>query len=153
MSRFLYRALREEEIKDGGVLIPKKTKLFIAHPRLPITLPFRLGLHHEHAVREHQWDSRYETCGISTTPHLARARFYAAKLGVIVKIDVTMLESLGIIQFRVADFVAQAEIAVSEDDEVILVSPINCFSHEIIVDKFTFPPTTQAPNPSPTNYL
>jgi hypothetical protein len=153
MRRFLYRALREAEIQAGGVLIPKKTELFIAHPRLPITLPFRLGLYHEHAVREHQWDGLYETCGISTTPHLARAQLYAARLGVIVKIDLTILESVGIVHFRVADFVAPSEIAVPEDDEVILVSPTNYFSREIIVDELIFPPTTQALNPSPKNYL
>ena len=140
MTQYLYRALRDAEIQAGSILIPKQVGQFIAHPRLPITLPFRLGHRLEHAIREHQWNGQYETCGVSTTPHYRRAQIYAARLGVIVKIDATKLDSFGIAQFRIADYIGQAEISVPEDDEVILVSATNCFPREIIAEVILFRP-------------
>ena len=51
---YLYRALRKEEIEAGNVLIPRNQEAFKAHPRLPFTLPVKLGEQVEHAIRDHQ---------------------------------------------------------------------------------------------------
>src|ERR1700730_7521198 len=101
---FLYRALRPEEI-TRGVLVPKSREPFVAHPRLPLVLPFTLGERPEHAVRAHQWDGRYPTSGVSTTPHLKRAEHYARHHRTIAKIDVECLASSGIQIFRVSEHV------------------------------------------------
>jgi hypothetical protein len=89
-SKYLFRALRREEIEAGNVLIPKGQGPFQADPRLGIDtrLPFKLGPTEEHAVRQHQWNqSGFPTSGVSTTPHISRAKYYAQKNKVIVKID------------------------------------------------------------------
>ena len=128
----LYRALRREEISAVYILIPKAKRPFVADPRLPNVLPWDLGTHIPHAVREHQWDKpgfRYETSGISTTPHLCRARYYAeycdpmrhiAATKIVVTIDTTAFGRLDIYAHQVVDCVNTLHISVSEDDEIIL---------------------------------
>jgi hypothetical protein len=125
-GRYLYRALRPEEI-SRRLLIPKSQEKFLALPRLGIDthLPFILGENAEHAVRQHQWQQHgFDTRGVSTTPHLARARHYARKYRVIAVIDRTLFSALGIDEFVVNDCLARypRDIACIEDDEVILVS-------------------------------
>jgi hypothetical protein len=99
----LFRALRREGVDAGNLLIPRTTTAFLARPRLPITLPFRLGPAVGHAVKNHQEAGLYATSGVSTTPHFERARsVYAAKEHVVVRIEVAGLERFGIQFFRVA---------------------------------------------------
>ena len=119
LPEILYRALRPAEIEAGCVLIPKAQKPFVAHPRLHQVLPFDLGLRVEHAVREHQWEGQFETSGVSTTPHLSRARHYA-KHKTIVEIDTSRFAACGITFHRVSDHVDGRLICVPEDDEIIL---------------------------------
>ena len=125
-NRYLYRALRPVEISER-VLIPKAQEPFAAHPRLGIDtrLPFVLGPTPEHAVRQHQWQQHgFDTRGVSTTPHLARARSYAATHRLIAVIRRDMLPGFGIEDFVVNDWLGDhpEDIACVEDDEVILVS-------------------------------
>ena len=126
LPRYLYRALRQEEI-TGIDLIPKAQKPFLEPARLPQISPFMLGDRPEHAVRAHQWDKppdkQFETSGISTTPHLERARHYAAKHKIIVKIETAPFDTLGIVAYHVVDCCHPSHISVPEDDEIILVYP------------------------------
>jgi hypothetical protein len=122
-ENYLYRALRPEEIEAGYILIPKSQELFKSDPRLDIDtrLPFVLGPTEEYAVRQHQWNQKgFSTRGISTTPHIERAKFYAQLNKAIVKINRESLIEHGIKEYVVAEFL-DFGIAVPEDDEVILV--------------------------------
>ncbi len=135
---FLYRALRPDEI-SRGVLIPKKPREpFAADPLLPQVLPFTLGKQPEHAVRAQQWDSnRFPTSGVSTTPHLKRAKHYAKKHHTIAKISVGRLIKFKIQMFRVSKHVPDSLISVPEGDEVILVYPgAEYFPKDIITNIF-----------------
>jgi hypothetical protein len=135
-TEFLYRALRPEEI-SRGVLIPKSCGPFVAEPRLPQVLPFTLGKRPEHAVRAHQWEGRYPTSGVSTTPHLKRAEHYAKGNRTIAKIEVARLAQFHVQTFRVSDYVDPSLNCVPEDDEVILVCPeTESFPVEIVIDIF-----------------
>jgi len=77
-DKFLYRALRQTEIKRR-VFIPKiPLAPFVDSPRFPQVFPLRFGDWPEHAVRAQQWDSdRFPTSGVSTAPHLKQAKYYA----------------------------------------------------------------------------
>lgn len=144
LPRCLYRALRREEISAGCVPIPKSQHPFIAHPKLPNILPFDLGEHVEHAVRDHQWVEKdaasgglkplHETSGVSTTPHYGRALHYARNK-VIIRIDTALFESHHILAYSVGDNVDQELICVPEDDEIILVCENGCqFPKEVILE-------------------
>ena len=129
-EKYLYRALRAEEIEAGNILIPKLQDLFRANPRLGIDtrLPFALGPTEEYAFRQHQWKQiGFPTRGISTTPHYKRAEFYASRNKVIVKIDRKLLNKYDIIEYIVKDWlgITSNDIAVPADDEVILVRNID----------------------------
>ncbi len=135
-TEFLYRALRPQEI-SRGVLIPKSCGPFVAEPRLPQVLPFTLGERPEHAVRAHQWEGRYPTSGVSTTPHLKRAEHYAQRHRRIARIAVARFVQFHIQTFRVSDYVHASQVCVPEDDEIILVYPdAESFPEEIITDIF-----------------
>jgi hypothetical protein len=134
LPRYIYRGLRHEEIDAGYILIPKAQRPFLAHPRLPINLPHILGQRVEHAVREHQWESQYETSGISTTPHFHRAVHYA-RHKIVVKIDASLFGAHGILTHSVTDYVDEAFICVPEDEEIILVCKNGyVFPKEIIAE-------------------
>ena len=139
-ERFLYRALRQEEINAGNILIPKGQGPFVAEPRLGIDtrLSFVLGPTEKYAVRQHQYrQNGFPTSGVSTTPHFERAKFYAQTNRVIVKIDRTLLGQYGVREFVVHEWLSAhpQDIAVPEDDEVILVSGVEGpFPTQIIVE-------------------
>jgi hypothetical protein len=136
---FLYRALRPDEIKRR-VLIPKSCGPFIDSPRFPQVFPFAFGERTEHAVRAQQWDGQYPTSGVSTTPDLKRAEYYAQHDRTIASIAVDRLEACGIKTFRVSEHVHHSLIFKPEDDEVILVCPGGeCFPSDIIADIFKLP--------------
>jgi hypothetical protein len=137
--KFLYRALRPDEIKRR-VLIPKSGGPFVASPMFPQVFPLAFGEHTEHAVRAQQWDGRYPTSGVSTTPHLKRAEYYAQRNLHIARIAVERLAACGVQTFRVSEHVQPSLIAKPEDDEVILVYPgAKYFPKDIVVDIFTLP--------------
>ena len=132
LPAILYRGLRKEEIERGFVLIPKAQKPFLAHPRLPIVLPFVLEERIEYAVREHQWvepdesdpnrrpRALFETSGVSTTPKRERAVHYASH-GIIVRIQTENFEQLGIKALSVAEHVHSSLISEPLDEEIVLV--------------------------------
>ncbi len=148
-SRYLYRALRKEEIDAGYVLIPKSQKPFQNHPRVGIDtrLPFKLGEQEEYAVRQHQWKRNgFPTSGISTTPHFERAIDYARE-GVIVKINRQLCSKYGIREYVVKEYLDKfpEDIAVPEDDEIILVKENgNSFPKEIIEEVIPINPKIEA---------
>ncbi len=78
------------------------------------------------AVVEHQrFQAGYPTSGVSTTPFLERARFYATRggelsSGYIYVIDPKLCRAHGVMLYSVNDIVPQPSIAA--DDEVILVA-------------------------------
>ncbi len=124
--KYLYRALRKEEIEAGNILIPKEQETFKKLPRIGIDtrLPFVMGETEEHAVRQHHWQQKgFPTSGISTTPHFERAKYYAGKDGVIEKIDRSLFNKYGIKEYVVKEYLGKflEDIACPEDDEVILV--------------------------------
>lgn len=140
MSDILFRALRDDEIEAGCILIPKSTEPFSASPRLPNVLPVDLAPGAQHAVREHQWHGKFPTRGVSTTPHLARALHYARRSLVIVRLDVVQLAAIGIELYRVSEHVPASLIVAPEDDEVILVRqedgafPASCIAEVMHVE-------------------
>lgn len=118
----LYRALRADEIEAGCVLVPKGQGPFASGPRRGVGSNARTP--EEHAVRRNRW--RQQGCpsrGVSTTPHLSRARFYARPRGVIVELDRGMFERLWVREYPVNEVLADCpqDIPAPEDDEVILV--------------------------------
>ncbi|AUD06993.1 hypothetical protein [Spirosoma pollinicola] len=122
--KYLYRALRRAEIEAGYKLIPKGTMEFVAEPRLDLDVfPMVFGSE-TNAIRHHQWKQNgFTTRGISATPHYERALFYAKRNKVVVRIDTEHFQSLGIRTFDVNESLRERphEIAVPEDDEIILV--------------------------------
>lgn len=141
----LYRALRDVEISAGNILIPKSQAPFLAHPRLPIVLPFTLGEREEHAVREQQWNGQYPTRGVSCTTEWKIALQYATTSRVIVRIDEEACDRLGIHRCRVRDRVPLQLIAHPEDEEVILVSDEDGpLPKEIVAEVFDLPAQKEA---------
>lgn len=87
----------------------------------------------------HQWtQSGFPTSGISTSPFVERARFYALgnnefSIGYIYTLSVRRLNELGVSIYRVSDIVKVP--AVPEDNEHILVAKdFNCIPSEAILD-------------------
>jgi hypothetical protein len=141
LGKFLYRALRPTEIKRR-VLIPKKPFTpFVADLMFPQVFPVRFGKFPEHAVRAQQLDSnKYRTSGVSTTPHLKRAKYYAQRNRHIARIAVKRLAACGVQTFQVSEHVQPSLITKPEDDEVILVCPgAKYLPKDIVVDIFTLP--------------
>ena len=141
LGKFLYRALRLTEIKRR-VLIPRKPDTpFVAGVMFPNVFPLRFGNWPEHAVRAHQLNSkRYRTSGVSTTPHLKRAKYYAQRNRHIARIAVERLAAYGVQTFRVSKHVKPSLITKPEDDEVILVCPgAKYLPKDIVVDIFMLP--------------
>ena len=77
-------------------------------------------------VIQHQWaQAGIPTSGISSSPHMDRAKFYAliggdAKKGYIFKLSVELLRECGVSIYRVNDWVPNP--AVPQDDEHVLVA-------------------------------
>ncbi len=123
----LYRALREVEIEQGQ-LVPKGQGPFLDEPRFDYARfdDATFGPSSRTATLHHQWQQRgLPTSGISTTPHLERAKFYAQRLRRVAVIPVKGLADLGIQMFRVNEVLGaeHPDLAVPQDDEHILVYP------------------------------
>jgi hypothetical protein len=91
------------------------------------------------AVIEHQQhQAGIPTSGISTTPHLSRAEFYAThggkySKGYVFVIDRALCEVLKVAEFVVNEIVPYPSVV--EDDEVILVaSDFGSLPKELIVE-------------------
>ena len=136
LPRYLYRALRPEEITAGIVLIPKARDVYEAEPILPEKLPFNFVDNPKSARQGHQHDSdRYRTSYVSTTPILERAQYYAAINKVIVTIDTATFDALGVVAHHVATEFASFQISKPQDDEFLLeYRGEHEFPKEIIAD-------------------
>lgn len=130
-SRYLYRGVGIEFFdKTGGKLIPKVTTSFIyafkyGDPSNKYGSGTTYGTSATNAVIRHQLNQDgFPTSGVSTTPHIHRAQYYAThggkyKFGYLFKINRDLLEVNNVSEFAVADYVRQP--SVPEDEEVILV--------------------------------
>lgn len=126
-SKYLYRALRKEEIFAGNKLIPKSQEPFQKRPALGFDTKLGwcvLGKTKEYAIRQHQCpQDESPTSGISTTPHLERAEYYAKKERIIVKINRQLFNKHSIEECDVNKCLEKfpEDIAKPEDNEIILV--------------------------------
>ena len=124
----LYRALRDAEIKAGCILLPKTQKAFRSGLRFPVVFPITFGETEEHAVRDHQdpeWKKKFptrDTRGASCTTEWSVAERYAAEHKIVISIDESKCDSLGIRRYVVRDIVPSKLIIHPEDEEVVLVS-------------------------------
>ena len=83
--RYLYRAVRKEEIDAGNILIPKSQEPFRSDPifgTMDMNFPIEFGSV-TNAIRHHQWQKerpypwqkeQIPTSGVSTTPHFIGVR-------------------------------------------------------------------------------
>ena len=118
--------------------MPKSQAPFLAYQRYPITYPVTLGARVEHAVREHQWEGRFLTRGVSCTKDWKIALKYAKEHQVVVRIDEAVCDRLGIERFCVKDCLPLKLIKHPEDEEVILVFRNDgAFPRELVTAVFT----------------
>ena len=129
MKAFLYRGVNEElHARLNGELYPKLSRPFSSSPRWDQAQWDNAywGESEQNAVIEHQQhQAGYPTSGISTTPHFARATFYAThggkySTGYIYVIDRSQCESLGVSVYVVNEIVPFPSVV--HDDEVVLVA-------------------------------
>jgi hypothetical protein len=127
--KVLYRGVNAEMYAaTHGELCPKETKAFLKSPKFGLAQWGNAfwGENAENAVIEHQQHQvGHPTSGISTTPILERARFYATSggkspHGYVYIINVEVLASEGVTAYVVSDIVPMPSIP--EDEEVILVA-------------------------------
>ena len=142
--KFLYRGVSLELHKQNkGKLIPKGISLervvqLNSTPMLYLNSGLTLDSSINNAIVTHQVDSTaFPTSGISTTPHLCRAKYYAthnnSKKGLTYKISVEKLKELNINTYTVKDFAVKP--TVPEDDEVIIeINSEENVSENIIVE-------------------
>jgi hypothetical protein len=151
---FLYRALRADEIEAGCLLIPKGQGPFAPLPRR--ARDTRREAVEEQAVRQRVWRQRgCPSRGVSTTPHLHRAQFYARSEGVIVEIDRRMFKRCWVREYVVNDLLATSrkEITEPEDDEVILVCDLEgALPEEIMTRAIPASPPRAAAKPAVAHY-
>jgi hypothetical protein len=144
--RLLYRGVSVEMHKtQGGVLRPKQFAPFTRTPEFGRDEWNNCfwGDSSLNAVVEHQrHQAGYPTSGVSTTPHLERARFYAThggevSDGYIYVIDRNLCQSRGVTLYVVNDIVPQPSII--KDDEVILVAQdFGVVTSDVIIDVVRF---------------
>ncbi len=128
-ARLVYRGVSVSQHESQGLeLRPKETSPFRKSPefgRAEWGNAF-WGDCEANAVVEHQQhQAGYPTSGISTTPHLERAQFYATHGGVqprgfVYTIDLDACRDLGVAIYVVAEIVPMPSIP--EDAEIILVA-------------------------------
>ncbi len=146
-SRYLYRGVSAGEfISVSAALTPRATGPFVATPTWG-QFPWggvNWGESKRNAVVRHQWQQRgLPTSGVSTTPSIGRAGFYAlsggkSQSGYVLVVDRAMLARHDIEQFTVSDHVVAP--AVPNDAEVILVSAAGeALPAEIVVDVIHWP--------------
>lgn len=125
----LYRGINPDlHNQIAGELLPKDTRPFVRSPeygRAEWGNSF-WGECEANAVVEHQQhQAGYPTSGVSTTPHLNRAIFYAThggkySYGFVYVIDETLCQIHNVTIYVVKDIVPSPSIP--EDDEIILVA-------------------------------
>jgi hypothetical protein len=132
MDRFLYRGV-SRQMYDQNIGIKPKGNSIESYVEMGSSIAemgngISLGCSNENAIISHQKDSNeYKTSGLSTTPHLDRAEFYAThdgkQNGIIYKIDTNKLLEFQVRMFVVDDLVIGPEVPAN--DEVVLVHKDN----------------------------
>ncbi len=119
---FLYRALRPLEIEKGYILIPKSNESFLACEKFPMPFPIPFGQTEIGAIKDHQFNGKYPTRGVSTTfdKKIALSK-YCPDNGVVAIICRVTCAKIGIKEYIVKDHLAVSDILHPEDEEVILV--------------------------------
>ena len=140
--RELYRGVNAEiHASFNGELQPKETHPFLKSPEFGLAECGNAfwGENVQNAVVQHQQhQAGYPTSGISTTPHLERAKLYATaggkySSGFIYVIDTELLERFGVAMYVVKDIVPLP--SVPEDNEIILVAnDFGFLPQDIIID-------------------
>lgn len=144
-DKYLYRGVTKNYyVKNQGKLKPKLIKNPFEHTFLldgTFTLDGSViaGPCERNAVLAHQFNQRgFPTSGISTTPLIERAKYYAtnggkAKAGFIYKIQRTLLDKYGIKEYIVKEWIESPHVP--EDEEVILVAEnFNTLSERIVAE-------------------
>ena len=140
---FLYRGISyKKHLQNNGDIKPKgstsRHPVFFGSPIANFGSGVTLGKSLNNAVIGHQTNSdRYPTSGVSTTPHLERAEFYATgggkQKGIIYKINRDILKENGTKEVIVKQIAKSPTIP--EDEEVILIHKDNgMLPSKIIID-------------------
>ena len=141
--RFLYRGIDERsyELYEGG-LQPKHSGpfeyIFKADGTMRADASAIGGPSEQNAILRHELRQEgFGSCGISTTPHFARARHYATKCngsGRVLKIERMLLEAYRVREYIVSECIPYPSIP--EDEEVILVADdYGVLPREIVVEQ------------------
>ena len=126
---FLYRGVSRQQYENTKGLHPKITSAFEYAFSFDGSITFdgswTFGKSVGNAVRRHELRQEgFPTSGISTTPLIERARFYAThggtSEGVVLKIDRTVLSHFKVTEYVVSEWVVNP--SAPEDLEVILVA-------------------------------
>lgn len=126
--QFLFRGISVATHESGTGLSPKGTgftrTIHLDEPDLRLDMGLTLDDSIENAIVTHQLDSGYyRSAGVSTTPHFERAKYYATqggtREGVVYRIDRRRLDSHGVCEHVVADYVPHRQCP--EHEEIILV--------------------------------
>jgi hypothetical protein len=130
-TRALYRGVTGDlHRRSGGRLVPKAVGTFAYtfkynEPGVKYNSGAVYGASPTNAVIRHQLNQEsFPTSGVSTTPHLDRAKLYArgrggTESGVVYRIDRALLAIHGVTEYAVSEYAKQP--SVPEDEEVILV--------------------------------
>jgi len=147
---YLYRGVSEDHFeRTEGKLVPKLSTIFASYMQCGQEYAqagsgMQAGLSAANEVVKHEFKQQGNpTSGISTTPHLYRAKFYAThggkfSSGNIYKIDRSLLLIHDVFEYVVSEIVPFPSVPI--DDEVILVlSDYGPIPDEVIilVDFFT----------------
>ncbi|MDB5921170.1 MAG: hypothetical protein JWN13_106 [Betaproteobacteria bacterium] len=130
ITRYLYRGVNADlYARTGGRLEPKAIGREFKRPvyfgeDVYFGGGSTFGESADNAALMHQENSsRYPSSGVSTTPHIEKARGYAThnnQAGYIYKIDSARLQAAGITAYLVKEVAVHP--AVPDDEEVILVA-------------------------------
>ncbi|MGD0958739.1 MAG: hypothetical protein ABSB19_02925 [Methylomonas sp.] len=131
MSDYLYRGVNPDFYQEtNGLLRPKTNERFEYVFKYNGTIKFdgsaKFGKCEHNAVLRHELKQKgFPTSGISTTPHLDRAKYYAFsekkyREGFVYKIDRKLLSQHGVKDYVVSEYIPNP--SVPEDNEVILVA-------------------------------
>lgn len=145
-TRYLYRGVNVEMYETlGGALHPKQ---FVPFTRVPEFGRDEWGNcfwgdSSQNAVVEHQrHQAGYPTSGVSATPHLERALFYATRRGELLEgyiyvINQSVCHSCGVTLYVVNNIVPRPSVV--EDDEVILVAQdFGAIPSDVVIEVIKF---------------
>lgn len=131
MSGYLYRGVNPDFYqKTNGLLLPKTNEVFEYVFKHDGAITYdgsaKYGTcEHNAALRHELKQEAFPTSGISTTPHLHRAMYYAFDKqkyteAFVYKIDRKLLSEYGVKEYVISEYLPHP--SVPDDNEVILVA-------------------------------